>query len=35
MAEQGAIFPNAYAACPVCSPTRASLMTGQYPQRTG
>jgi len=35
LAEQGAIFPNAYAACPVCSPTRASLMTGQYPQRTG
>lgn len=35
LAEQGALFPNAYAACPVCSPTRASIMTGQYPQRTG
>jgi len=35
MAKEGALFPNAYAACPVCSPTRASIMTGQYPQRTG
>lgn len=35
MATEGALFPNAYAACPVCSPTRASIMTGQYPQRTG
>lgn len=25
---------NAYAACPVCSPTRSSVMTGQYPART-
>lgn len=35
MARQGALFTDAYAACPVCSPTRASLMTGQWPQRTG
>lgn len=35
MARQGARFTDAYAACPVCSPTRASLMTGQWPQRTG
>ena len=27
------LFTNAYAACPVCSPTRASLMTGKYPAR--
>lgn len=26
-------FTNAYAACPVCSPTRVSIMTGKYPAR--
>ena len=35
LAKQGAQFSNAYAACPVCSPSRAGLITGQYPQRTG
>ena len=35
MAKQGAFFTNAYAACPVCSPTRASIITGQWPQRVG
>jgi arylsulfatase A-like enzyme len=35
MARDGARFTDAYAACPVCSPTRASIMTGQWPQRTG
>jgi arylsulfatase A-like enzyme len=35
LAEQGARFTDAYAACPVCSPTRASIMSGQWPQRTG
>ena len=34
-AKTGALFTDGYAACPVCSPTRASLMSGQYPQRTG
>jgi len=32
-AAQSARFTNAYAACPVCSPTRASIMTGKYPAR--
>jgi len=27
----GMKFTNAYAACTVCSPTRASIMTGKYP----
>jgi arylsulfatase A-like enzyme len=35
LASTGIRFTNGYAACPVCSPTRASLMTGKYPQRTG
>lgn len=33
LASQGIRFTNAYAACPVCSPTRASILTGQYPAR--
>ncbi len=28
-------FTRAYAACPVCSPTRASIMTGKVPPRVG
>lgn len=35
LAAQGMRFTDAYAACPVCSPTRASLMTGKYPARLG
>ncbi len=35
LAKEGAKFTSGYAACPVCSPTRASLMTGMWPQRTG
>jgi hypothetical protein len=30
LASQGMKFSDAYAACPVCSPTRASIMAGQY-----
>ena len=35
LAATGMRFTNAYAACPVCSPTRASIVTGKYPQRVG
>ena len=33
LAKQGVRFTNAYAAAPVCSPTRAALMTGLAPAR--
>jgi arylsulfatase A-like enzyme len=33
LAREGLRFTDAYAACPVCSPTRAALMTGKYPAR--
>ncbi len=35
IAASGMRFTSGYAACPVCSPTRASIMTGKYPTRTG
>ena len=35
LAKEGMRFTNAYAASPVCSPTRASIMSGQYPARVG
>jgi len=31
LAAQGVKFTNAYASAPVCSPTRASILTGKYP----
>jgi arylsulfatase A-like enzyme len=34
LADSGMRFTNGYAACPVCSPTRLSIMTGKYPSRT-
>ena len=33
LAANGMRFTDGYAACPVCSPTRAALMTGKYPAR--
>ncbi|MBT4666642.1 MAG: sulfatase-like hydrolase/transferase, partial [Opitutae bacterium] len=33
LAATGMRFTNGYAACPVCSPTRASIMTGRHPVR--
>jgi arylsulfatase A-like enzyme len=33
LAREGMRFTDAYAACPVCSPTRASIMAGKYPAR--
>jgi len=35
LAADGLRFTDAYAACPVCSPTRASIMSGKYPARLG
>ena len=34
MAKDGVKFDNAYATCHVCSPSRASILTGKYPART-
>lgn len=31
LSKQEMVFINAYASCPACSPTRASLITGKYP----
>jgi len=33
LARQGVKFMSAYAAAPVCTPTRCALVTGRYPQR--
>ncbi len=35
LARSGVRFLNGYAACQVCSPSRASIMIGQYPARVG
>ena len=33
LAREGSRFTNYYSACPVCSPTRASILTGKYPAK--
>jgi arylsulfatase A len=33
LAKQGVKLTDAYSACPVCSPTRAALLTGKHPAR--
>lgn len=33
LSKDGVRFTNGYSACTVCSPTRAALLTGQYPAR--
>ena len=35
LATEGGLFENAYQAVPLCSPNRASILTGQYPSRHG
>jgi len=35
LADQGINFKNAVSVCPVCTPYRAALLTGQYPTTTG
>jgi arylsulfatase A len=35
MMERGVVLTQAYASSPICFPSRATLMTGKYPQRVG
>ncbi|HLG39726.1 MAG TPA: sulfatase-like hydrolase/transferase [Chitinophagaceae bacterium] len=35
LASEGVFFENAYHVVPLCSPNRASILTGQYPSRHG
>ena len=35
LASGGMVFTDFYAACQVCSPTRASILTGKYPHSNG
>ncbi|MCJ7583093.1 MAG: sulfatase-like hydrolase/transferase, partial [Candidatus Aminicenantes bacterium] len=35
LSREGMKFTDSYASCAVCSPTRASILTGRYPVRLG
>ena len=35
MAQEGLLFPQFYTSAAICSPSRASLLTGRLPLRTG
>jgi len=35
LAAGGMRFTDAYAACPICGPSRAAIMTGKFPSNTG
>lgn len=35
MGDRGLVFKNAFVSAPICSPTRASILTGQYAHNTG
>ena len=35
IAERSVVFDNAYTSCPLCSPARATIMTGLYPTQHG
>ncbi len=35
LAQEGVRFETVYTACPVCTPTRATIMTGEFPHNHG
>ena len=35
LAARGMRFTNAYAACPICAPSRAAILTGKFPSNSG